>query len=64
MTSNGETPPAGRTSRSVVTRVITLVLVFVVGFLLIRLLPFWLGLLLLVALVVGARVITLRTSRS
>lgn len=49
--------------RRTVVLVVSLVAAFLVGFLIMRLLPFWLGLPLLVLLVVAARVYKLRTGR-
>jgi uncharacterized membrane protein YccC len=48
----------------IVVTVVALVVAFAVGFLIMRVLPFWLGLPLLIVFVLAARMFWFRTTRS
>ena len=58
--AGGDTP--GRSTKQVVMLVGGLILAFAVGYLIMAVLPFWLGLPLLIVLVVAARLYRIRTA--
>lgn len=58
--AGGDTP--GRSTKQVVMLVGALILAFAVGYLIMAVLPFWLGLPLLIVLVVAARLYRIRTA--
>lgn len=60
MGTDADTP--GRSTKQVVMLVGGLVLAFAVGYLIMAVLPFWLGLPLLIVLVVAARLYRIRTA--
>ena len=58
--AGGDSP--GRTTKQVVMLVGGLILAFAVGYLIMAVLPFWLGLPVLIVLVVAARLYRIRTA--